>query len=143
MTVVYIDMCADLFHWGHVNLLKNAKSMGDKLIVGIHSDETIKKYKREPIMKMKERIAVIESCKYVDVVIPDAPLTITEEYIKTHNIDLVVHAHHEHEDEKYKFMYGTANDMGKFKRLDYSEGVSTTEIINRIQNNNDKYNSIN
>ena len=56
--------------------------MGDKLIVGIHSDETIKKYKREPIMKMKERIAVIESCKYVDVVIPDAPLTITEEYIK-------------------------------------------------------------
>ena len=46
MVNVYLDMCADLFHWGHVNMLKNAKSMGDRLVVGIHSDETIRSYKR-------------------------------------------------------------------------------------------------
>ena len=46
MTNIYTDMCADLFHWGHVNMLKRAKGLGDKLIVGIHSDEAIKSYKR-------------------------------------------------------------------------------------------------
>ena len=35
MVNVYLDMCADLFHWGHVNMLKNAKAMGDRLVVGI------------------------------------------------------------------------------------------------------------
>lgn len=53
MTNIYTDMCADLFHYGHVNLLKNAKQlvgeMGN-LIVGIHSDKTIESYKRKPIM---------------------------------------------------------------------------------------------
>jgi len=84
MTNIYTDMCADLFHYGHVNLLKNAKQLvGDmgNLIVGIHSDKTIESYKRKPIMTMEERIAVVEACKFVDRVIPDAPLVITEDYI--------------------------------------------------------------
>ena len=81
MVNVYLDMCADLFHWGHVNMLKYAKSMGDRLVVGIHSDETIRSYKRAPVMKMNERIKVVEACRYVDQVIPEAPLVITEEQL--------------------------------------------------------------
>ena len=133
MVNVYLDMCADLFHWGHVNMLKNAKSMGDRLVVGIHSDETIRSYKRDPIMNMDERIKVVESCKYVDEVIPDAPLVITEEYLKKHNINLVIHGHSEEEKEKYNFMYKVPYELGMFKRVDYTEGISTTEIIQRLK----------
>lgn len=57
----------DLFHVGHVNLLKKAKSMCDKLIVGVSSDSLVKKYKNKfPIISQKERIQVVKSCRYVD-----------------------------------------------------------------------------
>ena len=133
MVNVYLDMCADLFHWGHVYMLKNAKAMGDRLVVGIHSDETIRSYKRDPIMNMNERIKVVEACKYVDQVVPDAPLVITEEYLKKHNIDLVNHGHSEEENEKYNFMYKVPYELGMFKRVDYTEGISTSEIIQRLK----------
>ena len=136
MVTYYLDMCADLFHWGHVDLLEKTKNMCDVLLVGIHSDDTIKSYKRIPIMNMDERIKVVSACKYVDKVIPDAPIVITEEYIKKYNIDMVIHAHKEEENEKYNFMYKIPHEMGIFKRLDYSEGISTTDIIERVK----KYN---
>ena len=81
---------------------------------------------------MEERIGVIESCKYVDKVIPNAPLVITKEYLDENNIDLVVHAHNEDEIEKYNFMYSEIIKLEKFKRIDYHDGVSTTNIKNKI-----------
>ena len=133
MTNIYTDMCADLFHYGHVNLLKKAKQLGGNLIVGIHSDQTIESYKRKPIMTMEERIAVVEACRYVDRVIPNAPLVITEEYMKNNKIDLVVHAHPVEEDEKYQKMYSVPTKQGKFRRLDYTPSISTTDIISRFR----------
>ena len=125
-------MIRDLFHYGHVEFLKNAKSLGDYLIVGVHSDETNQKYKRNSIINMNERIKVIESCKYVDKVIPDAPLIITEKYINDNKIDLVCHAHNENEHEKYIFMYEIPYKLGIFKRIDYTTTISTTKILKRI-----------
>ena len=64
---VYADMCADLFHAGHVNYLKQLKqNVAPKvwLVVGVHSDATVKSYKRTPICTMEERIAVLEACVY-------------------------------------------------------------------------------
>ena len=135
MSNIYTDMCADLFHYGHVNILKNAKQLvgeDGNLIVGIHSDKTIESYKRKPIMTMEERIAVVEACRYVDRVILDAPLVITEDYIKNNNIDMVVHAHPENEDEKYQKMYEIPTKLGIFKRLEYTPSISTTNIISRL-----------
>ena len=84
-------------------------------------------------MNMNERIKVVEACKYVDEVIPDAPLVITEEYLKKHNINLVIHGHSEEENEKYNFMYKIPYELGIFKRVGYTEGISTTEIIQRLK----------
>ena len=84
-------MVPDLFHYGHANFLKQARQCGDYLIVGIHSDQVVGGYKRLPIMSMDERIKTVSSCRYVDEVVPDAPLVIEEEWINTHNIDIVVH----------------------------------------------------
>ena len=127
-------MCADLFHYGHVNLLKDAKKLGDILIVGIHSDSTIESYKRKPIMNMKDRITVVEAYKYVDEVIPDAPLVITQKYIMDNNINVVAHAHQESENKKYSYMYKIPYELGIFRRLEYTDNISTTDIINGLKN---------
>ena len=65
MTRVYVDMVADLFHYGHANFLKQAKKHGSYLIVGIHSDKVVEGYKRSPIMTMEERLDTVSSCRYV------------------------------------------------------------------------------
>ena len=132
MNNIYVDMVGDLFHINHINLIKEAKKFGKYLIVGVHSDSDVESYKCTPILTMEERIGVIESCKYVDKVIPNAPLVITKEYLDENNIDLVVHAHNKDEIEKYNFMYSEIIKLEKFKRIDYHDGVSTTNIKNKI-----------
>tara|TARA_B100000674_G_C37849378_1_gene919209 strand:+ start:323 stop:745 length:423 start_codon:yes stop_codon:yes gene_type:complete len=129
--IVYVDMVGDLFHSNHVKLLKEAKTFGNNLFVGIHSDSTVENYKCTPILTMNERAEVISACKYVDKVILNAPEIITEEYIDFHKIDLVIHAHNENE-EKYNKMYETPIKLNKFKRFDYHDGISTTEIKRRV-----------
>ena len=130
--IIYVDMAADLFHSGHVNFLKQVSQMGDYLIVGLNSDNDITSYKRSPIITLKNRKSVIEACRYVDKVIAPCPLVINEEFLNTNKIDLVVHAHGENE-TRYNFMYSIPIKLGKFKRIDYTCGISTTEIINKIK----------
>lgn len=81
---VYVDMVGDLFHAGHVELLRKAHRHGDWLIVGVLSDETTASYKRRPIMTLAERVAVIESCRYVDEVIADSPYRVTQDFLEEH-----------------------------------------------------------
>ncbi len=125
-------MVADLFHYGHMNFLRTAREHGDYLLVGIHSDEVVRNYKRAPILSMDERIASVASCRYVDEVIPDAPLTVTREWIERHEIDLVVHGD-DFTEEQYKLCYGTPIEMGIFRTVTYTPGISTSEIITRCK----------
>ena len=55
------------------------------------SDESAAAYKRKPIMTLAERVAVIEACRYVDEVIADAPLRLTQAFLDEHDLALVVH----------------------------------------------------
>ena len=130
--VGYIDMVGDLFHFGHINLIQKIKKMGYKVVVGVHSDKSVESYKRAPILTMDERVKIIESCKYVDLVIKDAPLIITEDYLNEHRIDMVFHAHSLKNESIYKEMYKIPSSLSKFTRMEYTKGISTTEIINRI-----------
>jgi cytidyltransferase-like protein len=131
--IVYVDMVADLFHINHVNFLKKCKNYGNKLFVGIHSDSTVENYKRKPIMTMNERIGVVESCKYVNKVIENAPIVPDKDFLNKYNIDMVIHAHEKNEEEKYNYMYNICVKEKKFMRIDYHNGISTTEIIKRIK----------
>ena len=63
MTRVYVDMVADIFHFGHVAFLKKASAFGDELIVGIMSDAEVRANKRVPIMTMAERAATVAGCR--------------------------------------------------------------------------------
>ena len=131
MVRTYIDMCGDLFHFGHVNALKAAASYGNYLIVGVHSDNTIETYKRRPIMNMAERAAVIESCKYVNEIIKDAPLKITEEFLQEHKIDKVCIVDNR-QDNEYELMYSVPMKLNKTVMFPYTKEISTSIIIDRI-----------
>lgn len=60
----------DLFHIGHLNILKNSKAMCDKLIVGVTVDELVKYKYKKSVIPFLERIEIVRSCKYVDLAIP-------------------------------------------------------------------------
>ena len=128
----YIDMVGDLFHFGHVHMIKKVYDLGYTVVLGIHSDETVESYKRKPILTMDERIKTISSCKYIHSIIKDAPLIVTKKFLDKHNIDMVFHGHLLKNDFKYKKMYEIPSKLGKFTRIEYFAGISTTEIINRI-----------
>ncbi len=70
MTVGYTAGVFDLFHIGHLNLLKNAKGMCDKLVVGVSTDELVQYKHKAPIIPFAERVEIIRSIRYVDAVVP-------------------------------------------------------------------------
>lgn len=74
MIIGYTAGVFDMFHIGHLNLLRNAKSMCDKLIVGISVDSCIAHKNKTPVMPFHERMAIVQACKYVDAVIPQTDL---------------------------------------------------------------------
>ena len=130
MARVYANMTGDLLHYGHIAFFKRARNYGTHLIIGVHSDEDVKKYKRNPIMNLRERIAVIEACSLINEVIPKAPLITTKKFIKYHKIDTVV-ATEAYSAETLEFYYGDPKQMGILKLVKYQSGISTTEIIKR------------
>jgi cytidyltransferase-like protein len=125
-------MVADLFHYGHVAFLEQARAFGDELVVGVHSDATVESYKRTPIMTMDERITSVRTCRFVDEVIADAPLVITREWLELHHIDLVVHAD-DFDPALFDRLYGVPVAMGIFHMVPYTPGISTTDLIRRIR----------
>lgn len=60
----------DLFHIGHLNLLKNAKGMCDKLVVGVTVDELVSYKGKRAMIPFEDRIEIVRSCKYVDAAVP-------------------------------------------------------------------------
>ena len=133
MIRVYTDMAADMFHVGHLNLIRRAREFGDCLIVGVHSDYDISNYKRKPIIKENDRYEIVKSCKYVDEIITEAPLIMTEKFIRFHKIDLVVRG----DDITPELLRQQADPirMGIIKYIPRTENISTTSIIESIRKN--------
>ena len=131
MIRVYVDTAADLFHVGHLNLIRRAKAFGDYLIVGVHSDKDVASYKRAPIINEKDRYEMVKSCKYVDEVLRGAPLIITEDFLKKYKIDFVVHG--DDVTDEIKKQHKVPLEKKKMKYISYTKGISTTEIIKKIQ----------
>lgn len=129
---VYVDMVGDLFHAGHVALLRAARELGDELVVGVLSDATVAAYKRQPIMTLAERVAVIEACRYVDEVIPDAPNRLTTEFLEEHRLALVVHGD-DVDPSAAADVYGAAVDAGMLRLIPRTGDISTTDLIARVR----------
>lgn len=69
--VGYTTGVFDLFHIGHLNILRQAKEMCEYLIVGVSTNELVQEYKKKtPIISFEERVAIVQACRYVDRVVP-------------------------------------------------------------------------
>ena len=132
MKRVYVDMVADLFHFGHVAFLKKARALGDYLLVGIHADDVVESYKRRPILSMQERVDSVSGCRYADEVLPNAPLIVSRAWIEEHDIHLVVHGD-DFSRELVEHCYKVPMEMGNFQTVPYTPGISTSEIIRRCK----------
>lgn len=131
--IVFTNGCFDILHKGHVTYLAEAKKLGDILVVGLNSDESVKKLKgtTRPIMPLESRLAVMDSLKMVDIVVPFSELRPIE-LIKIIKPDVHVKggdyvADDLPEAEAVK-SYG-----GKIAIIPLVEGFSVTAIVARIK----------
>ena len=130
--IVFTNGCFDILHAGHADYLKKAKSLGDILIVGINSDESIRRIKGEkrPIIPQELRAYLLDSLKPVDYVIifeEDTPF----ELIKAIKPDVLVKGADWDLDKivgaDFVLSYG-----GKVERIEFSFKISTSKIIEKI-----------
>ncbi|GFS37408.1 phosphorylethanolamine cytidylyltransferase 1 [Actinidia rufa] len=133
---VYMDGCFDLMHYGHANALRQAKALGDELVVGVVSDEEIIANKGPPVLSMEERLALVSGLKWVDEVIANAPYAITEEFMhrlfNEHKIDYIIHGDDPCLLPDGTDAYALAKKAGRYKQIKRTEGVSSTDIVGRI-----------
>lgn len=78
----------DLFHIGHLNLLRRLKSMGDRLIVGVSTDEFNQLKGKKTIISFEQRIEIVQSIRYVDLAIPETRWEQKLEDIRKHQVDV-------------------------------------------------------
>lgn len=124
----------DIMHEGHMVLFKNMSKHGD-VIVGVLDDETVKSYKRTPVMTHKERCDAVKIAKYVDEIIPHCPLYTDSAFLKEHDID-VVGIGEEYFKPPYKY-YEDCVRENKYVIMPRYEGISTSDLIKRIQTRKD------
>ena len=139
--IIYLDMVADLLHFGHLNYLtqiydKLVKNTDNKLYVGIHNDNDVQTYKRKPILTMEERLKILSFFPLIDKIIPNAPINVSEEYIKLHDIDIICMPNNRTLEE-IELMYNYPYKNKMIMIFNYTETISTSNIIKRIKERND------
>ena len=92
MINVWVNGCFDILHPGHIELFKVAKSLGDRLIVGIDDDEKVKKDKgvERPINSLFFRKTMLESIRYIDIVLPFGSRNELENLIELYSPDILL-----------------------------------------------------
>ncbi|AWK50887.1 phosphoenolpyruvate mutase [Clostridium beijerinckii] len=130
MKTVYIAMSADIIHQGHLNVINEARNLGD-VIVGLHTDEVIRGYWRNPIMKYEERKEVVSNIKGVLSVIPQDSLDQVPNLIEL-KPDYVVHGDDWLEGSQQKLREKVINAIkewrGELVEVPYTQGVSISKL---------------
>ncbi|MEB6053357.1 adenylyltransferase/cytidyltransferase family protein [Enterococcus gallinarum] len=126
----------DMFHVGHLNLLKRAKSMCDKLIVGVNSDLLVESYKnKSPLINQEERLEIVSAIKYVDDVKLMHNLDKVDAF-KKYQFDVVFIGSDYKGSERYLKAEKELEKNGvKLEFLDYTTHVSSTILSKRILEN--------
>lgn len=129
---VWCDGCYDMVHFGHANQLRQAKAMGDYLIVGVHTDAEITKHKGPPVFTEEERYKMVRAVKWVDEVVEGAPYVTTIETLEKYGCDFCVHADDITLDADGNDTYRYVKQAGKYKECKRTAGISTTDLVGRM-----------
>lgn len=121
----------DLFHIGHLKILQNAKSICDKLIVGVSTDDLVYEYKKKyPVIPFSERIEIVRSIKYVDAVIAQEDLNKIDIWKKV-KFDLMVVGDDWYNSKKWKKIDDDLIKKNiKVIYFPYTKNTSSTKINN-------------
>jgi len=130
--VVFTNGCFDILHIGHIELLESAKSLGDILVVGLNSDDSVKRLKGigRPINSVRERVRILSALEFVDYVVifnEDTPYELLREIRPDFLIKGGDYSLDEIVGRNIVESYG-----GKVKVIPVLKGKSTTDIINKI-----------
>lgn len=133
MVVGYTTGVFDLFHVGHLNMLKNAKAMCDKLIVGVTVDELVSYKHKKAVIPFEERLEIVRSMKYVDVAIPQENMDKFEAWKKL-KFDVMFVGDDWYNTEKWKNYEAQFQDVGvRIIYFPYYRGTSSTLINQTLQ----------
>ena len=132
--IVTTNGCFDLLHLGHVRCLKKARSLGEILILGLNSDESVKKIKgqKRPLNNQEARaecLAELICVDYVSIFNDDSP----EEFLKIVQPDIHVKGR-DYEEKPIKEKELVESSGGKVVLIDIVEGYSTSDLIEKIRN---------
>lgn len=123
----------DMFHIGHLNLLKNAKKECDYLIVGVNSDELVKAYKnKDVIIPLEERLQIVQAIQYVDEAIPMDTLDKFEIWEKTHYNRLFIGSDWKGSERWMKTEKEMAEYGVKVVYLPYTQETSSTVLREKL-----------
>nr|CAH0106780.1 unnamed protein product [Daphnia galeata] len=129
---VWCDGCYDMVHFGHANSLRQAKAMGDYLVVGVHNDEEITKHKGPPVFTEEERYKMVRGIKWVDEVIEGAPYVTTLETLDKYDCQFCVHGDDITTTADGVDTYHIVKSAGRYKECQRTQGVSTTDLVGRM-----------
>lgn len=134
--VGYTTGVFDMFHIGHLNILKKAKEQCDYLIVGVSTDENVRSYKNKtPIIPFEERIAIVRELKCVDEAVPQTSMDKMEAWERLH-FDALFHGSDWKGSDMYNKMIEEFAAVGvDVVFLPHTEGVSSTllsEVLHKI-----------
>lgn len=139
--VGYTTGVFDMFHIGHLNILKKAKEQCDYLIVGVSTDENVQNYKKKkPIIPFEERIAIVSEIKCVDKAVPQTNMNKMEAWKKL-KFDALFHGSDWKGSDMYNKMIDEFADVGvDVVFLPHTDGVSSTllsEVLQKIYSENE------
>tara|TARA_Y100000817_G_scaffold125075_2_gene98003 strand:- start:13 stop:477 length:465 start_codon:yes stop_codon:yes gene_type:complete len=132
--IVFTNGCFDILHPGHIHILDQAKSYGDILIVGLNSDESIKRLKgpKRPKVSQKDRLRILSSIKFVDYAVlfeEDTPLKL----IKKIKPNILVKGGDYNSDDIVGSEFVKSNG-GEIKIVQLLEGYSSSSLIDKFEN---------
>jgi glycerol-3-phosphate cytidylyltransferase len=130
MTIVITFGTYDLFHIGHLNILKRAASLGDYLIVGVSTDKlNFNKKNKNPIINQKDRKNIIQSIKCVNETFFEESLEEKRDYLIKYKADILVMG------DDWKGKFDIFKDIVKVVYFDRTKDISTTYLKKIIKEN--------
>jgi len=130
--IVYAYVVGDLLHIGHVLALENAKEFGDKLIVGVLTDEAVMEKKSKPVIGFSERMRVIKALRCVDVIVPQKTYSPIEN-VKTIKPNILMESD-SHTEEDLEETYNVCEKLEiEIIKMPYYPLQSSTKIKKEIE----------
>ena len=136
-TVGYTSGVYDLFHVGHLNLLRNASNLCDNLIVGVSTDELVSYKNKKAVIPHAERMEIIRNIKGVDSVVPQEDMDKFKMWERL-KFDIMFVGDDWFETDKWREIEAKFNEVGvKVVYFPYTKGVSSTllnEVLVKLRN---------